>query len=299
MTITHAVAAVAEKGGVGKTSVVCNVAYAAAAAGWRVLVVDLDPQGNCRRDLGYPQSDGQNLHEALTDDAALTPFAVDKNVVGELDVVPGGKLLKEMQTQLMLDKLRTPRYEYDALERALRFIEKPYDLILIDSPPTSTMIHMLIYAAVKGVIVPTRSDGASLDGITGLVDDIVLMRDFNPALEVYGAVICGVNPSASRIRGDVRNTLEEELGMHVFDTTIRYAETIAVDCRKRGLVVAEYQTEAAAATPWVNLSAEDRQVMKRHSTAAVPLALEYKKLSEEILTASLQSRGIDPGGAAQ
>lgn len=287
--IDNAVALVNGKGGVGKTSIVANVAVMAALAGWRVLAVDLDKQGNLARDLGYGAhtTDGKSLLEAVSGGGG-TPRPL-QGVRARLDVIDAGRHTKELE-ELLTRQALSDTAHYD-LEGALAPVSGDYDLVLVDCPPAGGAIGWSALTLAHYAVIPTRVDDASIDGLAGLADDIADVRQSgaNPDLYVLGVVLFAVGAGHRRIERETRRELDELLDgvAAVFHTTVRQSERSARDMRRRGEVAAEYERAALAAAPWYAAS-EDGEVREHFSSAAEGLAGDYQQLTNEILTHVLE-----------
>lgn len=154
------------KGGVGKSTTACNIAGLAAVAEWRVLLIDLDPQGNCGHILGYrwegESDEGEHLVEALMRGSALSPPLRD--VRSNLDVVPGGAALDTLE-DVLAGKLKRGQEVHELLANALAPIAGEYDLIVIDTPPTRPLLLRLALGATRWIVVPTRPGRTSIEGL--------------------------------------------------------------------------------------------------------------------------------------
>jgi chromosome partitioning protein len=273
------------KGGVLKTSLAANAAGLAAVSGWRVLAVDLDPQGNLATDLGVLDASdgGEGLLQAVTGAAPLTPL---KDVRPGLDLVAGGPRTGELAGHLSRAAL-SGQLVHGWLERALAPVAGEYNLIVLDCPPGEALIHTLALTAAHFVVIPTQPDVASIHGLGAVFGRLLEVRDStNPQIEVLGVVVGPVGTQSTAIVRDTRSRLTEILGesIPVFDPTIRLAQAAAVHCRDRGLLAHEYESAAATATPWYKLRAEEGQGQK-FSSAASGLAEDYQRLTEAILAA--------------
>lgn len=277
------------KGGVLKTTLTAQLAGLAAASGWRVLAVDLDPQANLARDLGYAdRSDGgAGLLASVRDGGPLLPIA---DVRPNLDVVAGGPELVKLARHLELERSQSPLSKFDAIEGAIRQIAGPYQLVVFDSPPGGEIVHLEAMSTCRAVVVPTQPDQGSIDGLATVFRRLSEVRDGpNPDLEVLGVALGPVPTQSTRLRSDTLDKLEV-LGsgqIHVFESVIRAAQKIAVECRESGLLVHEYEQAADDAKlngpKWFQLSAADRKKRKSFSTAAGGLAEDYQSLVQEIL----------------
>lgn len=277
------------KGGVLKTTMTAQIAGLAATSGWRVLAVDLDQQANLSRDLGYAKrSDGgAGLLQSVVNGTPLLPIV---DVRPNLDVVAGGPDLVKLSRHLDLERASDPLSKFDHLEHAIRQIAGPYQLIVFDSPPGGEVIHLEAMAACRAVVVPTQPDQGSIDGLATVFRRLGEVREGpNPDLEVLGVVLGPLPLQSTRVRSETLAKLETLGGgkIHVFDSVIRSAQKIAVECRESGLLVHEYEVEAAEAEAnapkWFQLSPADRKKRKSFSKAADGLARDYEQLVQEIL----------------
>jgi cellulose biosynthesis protein BcsQ len=273
------------KGGVLKTSLAANVAGLAAVSGWRVLAVDLDPQGNLATDLGVLDASdgGAGLLEAVTGAAPLTPL---KDVRPGLDLVAGGPKTSELTGHLSRAAL-SGQVVHGWLERAMAPVAGEYNLIVLDCPPGEALIHSLAMTAAHFVVIPTQPDLASIHGLGAVFTRLLDVRSStNPNIEVLGVVVGPVGTQSKAIVRDTRAQLTAILGesIPVFDPTIRLAQAAAVHCRERGLLAHEYETAAGNALPWYQRR-KTGTGSPAFSTAAAGLAEDYQRLTEAILTA--------------
>ncbi|MFM7271728.1 MAG: ParA family protein, partial [Actinomycetes bacterium] len=176
------VAVANQKGGVGKTTTVHSLGAAAALAGRRTLLVDLDPQACLTYSLGLdPETTGPNLHEAIAGRAPASEVLVR---VGDLSVLPASIDLATSEIQLLT---RTGR-EY-ALARALAPIADGFDLVLVDCPPSLGILTINGLTAADAVLVPLQCETLSHRGVGQLLETIADVRAFTqPDLEVLGVI---------------------------------------------------------------------------------------------------------------
>lgn len=278
------------KGGVGKTSLSANVAGLAAEAGYRVLCVDLDPQGSLGRDLNYfnkagVDDRGQSLIEAIQFERPITPV---KDVRPGLDVIPGGPFLDDAVriAPSLGNRGRDPRL---VLLNALKPLEDQYHLIVIDSPPGDRYLADIAMCASHFVLIPTRSDEASLDGLTRTAAGFTSAREVNPGLELLGVVLFGIGASATVIERQVRAKVTEGLGgaAPLFHGSIRYLEAPAVEARDRGMLVHEYERDLVANAPrWYERRGKGANAPEapRVARTAHKLAEDYARVATEVLT---------------
>ncbi len=274
------------KGGVLKTSLAANLAGLAALSGWRVLAVDLDPQGNLASDFGVlDRSDGgAGLLAAVADQTPLEPL---RAVRPNLDFVAGGPRTAELAGHLSRAAMNG-KVVHGWLDRALAPLANDYNLVVFDSPPGETLIHTLALTAAHYVLIPTQPDVASIHGLGAVFGRLLEVRDStNPNVEVLGVVVGPVGTQSTAIVRDTKAKLVEVLGesIPVFDPTIRLAQAAAVHCRERGLLAHEYEQAAGSAAPWWQRRRDSGERGPSFSSAAAGLAEDYQRLSEAVLGA--------------
>jgi cellulose biosynthesis protein BcsQ len=273
------------KGGVGKTSVTSNVAGLAALAGLHTLVIDLDPQGNMARDLGLEPDDGARLLQALVAGGDLPIIA---GVRENLDVVPGGPEVADLGGLMYSRSARGGAPLSTALEKSLNRVAESYDLILIDTPPGEKILVEAALGVAAAVLIPTRADDASLDGLSRVAERFIVARDRNPDLRLAGVLLFAVGARSRRLETSVRRSIADIVGnaAPIFEARVRHLESAAVDARRAGLLT--HELEGAAA--------EDRRarlVALRSGVTPEPgllvrnaegLASDYEAVTRELLT---------------
>ena len=281
------------KGGVGKTSITAGLAGLAARSGRRVLTIDADPQGNLSHDLGYATGDGQSLASAIANGTPLEPL---RDVRPNLDCVAGGSALFDIPATYVARMARGQTMT--GLRATLEQVrpEKAhadYDLILVDTPPGEPVLQELVFHSSDFLIIPTRSDEASLDGLVTVAHRFAAARRGNPNLRLLGVLLFGARHGSNRLRDMVRASLQESLEgvAPVFDTAIRYHESAAVDMRRHGLLPYElerrHKTDKAVrlARLRVGLRGTGDTLLSRD---AVGLAEDYAALAEEVFAAIIE-----------
>ena len=196
-----------QKGGVGKTTTVVNLASYLANSGTRVLVIDLDPQGNATSGLGLDRNAlDRSIYDAVIDDVRLQDLLVAGPVEG-LTVVPSSIALAGAEIELAPLEQRERR-----LSRLVRGIAGEYDYILVDSPPSLGLLTVNALTAADSVLIPIQCEYYALEGLTQLIATINLVRDhLNPALAIKGVVLT-MYDARTNLSADVAAEVRRHLG---------------------------------------------------------------------------------------
>lgn len=264
------------KGGAKKTSIATNCSAIFGAAGFRTLLVDLDPQANCGEDLGYSDQadDGQGLRDALVHGTRLRPNLTARE---NLHVVAGGQAMERFETP-------AGRSAYDLLATSLLPIADRYEVIVLDTPPGADTIIDAALGATRYLVIPTSPDRSSIKGLESVNRSVIEARRHNPMLTVLGAVLVDVATNATVIRAEAMRDLETSLGDPglMFQHSLRTAAKPAKQGRDRGLLAHELAAEADNGRPfWEYLNAGERP--PPNSRSAPGLADDYVQIAQEIL----------------
>ena len=204
-----------QKGGVGKTTTCVNLAASLAATHRRVLVVDLDPQGNATMGCGIDKSAlDLTVCDVLLDDVAARE-AIVKPPEGGFDVLPGNQSLTLAEVELVTQADREFR-----LRDALAPVAGNYDYILVDCPPSLNMLTVNALAAAEGVLIPMQCEYYALEGLTALLSTIEQIRGgANPRLQLHGILRTMFDPR-NNLATEVSGQLMSHFGDRVFRTVI-------------------------------------------------------------------------------
>jgi chromosome partitioning protein len=256
---TRIVAVANQKGGVGKTTTAINLATALAAAGHRILVIDLDAQGNASTGLGVERkSRALTSYELMLGEADLEDAAIATDVPG-LFMVPASPDLAGADLELVAREHR----EF-LLSRAIRSRVGDYDEVLIDCPPSLNLLTINALVAADSVLVPLQCEFYALEGLSQLMRTVErVQRALNPRLELQGVVLTMYdqrNNLCDLVAADVRG----HLGAKVFDTMIPRNVRIA-EAPSHGKPVLIYDHGCAGAQAYIRLAVE---ILRRDETAS-------------------------------
>ncbi len=239
-----------QKGGVGKTTTVVNLAAYLALEGRRVLVVDLDPQGNATSGLGFDRSTARSsIYPALIDDTAAADLLHPTQIEG-LSLIPSALDLAGAEVELVGLSQRERR-----LERALGPIRDDYDFVLLDCPPAVGLLTVSALTAADGVLAPIQCEYYALEGLSQLLSTIDLVRDnLNPRLRLAG-VLLTMHDARTTLSADVAREVRRHLGDRVFRTVVPRSVRLA-EAPSYGRPIARYSPESRGAQAYRQLAHE-------------------------------------------
>ncbi len=206
-----------QKGGVGKTTTTINLATAMAAVHKKVLILDLDPQGNASTGIGVDRlSRDISSYDVLIGSCTMLEATISTSVPG-LDIIPSNIDLSGAELELVNMERRT-----DRLKEALTdpVILNSYDIILIDCPPSLGLLTLNALVAAKSVLIPLQCEFFALEGLSLLLKTIERVQaNFNAELEIYGVVLTMFD-QRNNLSGQVAEDVRSHLGEKVFSTVI-------------------------------------------------------------------------------
>jgi chromosome partitioning protein len=257
------VAVANQKGGVGKTTTAINLATALAAVGWKVLLIDLDPQGNASTGLGIGQSGREiSSYDVLIGSAGVVEGAVATRVP-RLELLPATMDLSGAEVELVSLEDRARR-----LERALDAVPSGrWDICLIDCPPSLGLLTVNGLVAARHLLVPLQCEFFALEGLSQLLQTVERIRlAFNPELQILGIALTMFdkrNKLSQQVADDVRACL----GQAVFDTVVPRNVRLS-EAPSHGLPALIYDLRCPGSEAYVRLARELMGRLPRHAEAA-------------------------------
>ena len=242
-----------QKGGVGKTTTVVNLGSYLALAGERVLIIDLDPQGNATSGLGFDRSAiDRSIYDAIVDDEDVRDLIVTGPVDG-LDVVPSAIELAGAELELAPVEGRERR-----LARKLSAIAPHYDYVLIDCPPALGLLTVNALTAADSVLIPLQCEYYALEGLTQLLATLDLVRDhLNPNLSIAGIVLT-MYDGRTNLSADVAAEARRHMGGLVFDSVVPRSVRLS-EAPSHGLPIQRYSPDSPGAVAYAALANELRR----------------------------------------
>ena len=240
-----------QKGGVGKTTTCVNLAAYTARAGKRVLVVDMDPQGNASSALGFfERKDKKSVYEVLVGDIEAAG-AVKKTETEGLDIITSSGDLAGAELELAQVMIGRER----VLDEKIESVKEGYDFVFIDCPPSLGLLTVNSLAAADGVVVPIQCEYFALEGLSQMMNTIKLVKKFlRPAIEVEGVVITLYDGRAKLSKGVV-GEIEKVFGDKVYLTKIPRNVRLA-EAPSYGKPVSDYDPKCAGAQAYEKLAEE-------------------------------------------
>ena len=248
-----------QKGGVGKTTTAINLGTALAAIGERVLVLDLDPQGNASTGLGIPeQNRTRTMFDILAGEASLSEAALATAVPG-LSIVTANADLVGLESEILHEQDRNFRLR-DAIntlmaEQGTRLDEKPISYILIDCPPSLNALTLNALVAAHSVLVPVQCEFFALEGISQLRETIEGVRaTLNPRLDIQGVVLT-MHDARTNFSEEVATEVRRFFGQKVYGAVIPRNVRIA-EAPSHGKPILLYDHKSTGSQAYIRLAGE-------------------------------------------
>ncbi len=239
-----------QKGGVGKTTTTINLSACLAEQGQKVLVIDVDPQGNTTSGLGIDKNNTENtVYELMLGEASIED-CIYKSVMDDLDVIPSNVNLAGAE----IDLIDIDDREY-ILKKIVNSLKEKYDFILLDCPPSLSMLTVNAMTAANTVLVPIQCEYYALEGLSQLIRTINLVKQkLNPELEIEGVVFTMYDARTNlslQVVENVKANLKQTVYKTIIPRNIRLAEAPS-----HGLPINLYDSKSAGAESYRLLAEE-------------------------------------------
>ena len=241
-----------QKGGCGKTTTAVNLAAALAIYGKKILVVDMDPQGNATTGFGVEKNEvSRTIYSVLTGESTLEDAVLDTEITG-LDVIPSNIALSGAEIELS----KEVGY-HTILELAMESISENYDYIFIDVPPSLGILTINCLVAADSVIIPIQAEFYALEGMADLLEAIQLVETRLKSPSPIKGILLTLYDSRTRLGRDVYSNVKEYFGAseHIFKTTIPRNVTLA-EAPSHGKPCIIYDEESSGSLAYLNLAKE-------------------------------------------
>jgi len=262
--VAKIIAVTNQKGGVGKTTTCVNLGASLTATKRKVLVIDLDPQGNATMGSGVDKHDlDLSVYDLLVGNAHIYDI-IKKQTPAGYDLIPANGDLTAAEVELLDTDFKELR-----LRNTLNDVRELYDYILIDCPPSLNMLTVNALTAASGVIIPMQCEYYALEGLSALMSTVQQITErVNPALKVEGIIRTMFDPRSSLTR-DVSEQLTEYFGDKVYTTVIPRNVRLA-EAPSHGLPVIMYDKQSKGAKAYLALAGEINRKVKKEREALVP-----------------------------
>ena len=268
-----------QKGGVGKTTTSVNLAASLAETGRRVLLIDLDAQGNATMGSGIDKHDVERTgYDVLMGHTEIRDVIIYAQEAG-YDLLPGNSDLTAAEVELLEKGDRERR-----LRAALSYIQNDYDLIMIDCPPSLSMLTVNALAAAHGVLIPIQCEYYALEGLSALLDTIEQVRvSINPELDIEG-LLRTMYDARNNLSNDVSAQLQEHFGEKLYRTIIPRNVRLA-EAPSHGLPVLRYDKSSRGAISYLALAGE---YLRRHA----PILPEHGETESDRVAPAAPQRSL-------
>lgn len=248
--MTHIISIINQKGGVGKTTTTVSLAAFIGKKKKKVLLIDLDPQGNASSGLGVNKSELENsTYDVLVNDLAISE-AIIPSSAESVDICPTNINLAGAEVELVAAMSREM-----ILKNALSEVKDNYDYIFIDCPPSLGILTLNALAASNGLIIPIQGEYYALEGLTQLINTMnIVKKKLNPNIGILGVVLTMFD-RRTQLTKQVKEEVEKYFGDKVFKTYIPRNVRLA-EAPSHGLAISDYDPNSKGGKAYADLAAE-------------------------------------------
>jgi chromosome partitioning protein len=244
-----------QKGGVGKTTTAINLGTALAAIGEKVLIIDLDPQGNASTGLGIDRKNRRtSTYHVLAGEASLEE-SITETVVPGLAVAPSTLDLLGVELEIASERNRAHRLRSAIQQLSVLEVSEPFTYILIDCPPSLNLLTINALTAADAVLVPLQCEFFALEGLSQLLKTVEQVRSaLNPDLTIHGVVLTMFDPR-NNLSGQVVADVRQFMGAKVYETMIPRNVRVS-EAPSHGKPVLLYDLKCAGSQAYLRLASE-------------------------------------------
>ena len=239
-----------QKGGVGKTTTAINISACLAEKGQKVLAIDMDPQGNMTSGLGVDKDEAEKtIYDMIIGQAGIEEV-IQKDVMENLDILPTNIDLSAAEIEL----IGVENKEF-IVQKEVHKIRDRYDFVVIDCPPSLSMLTINAMTTADSVLVPIQCEYYALEGLSQLIHTVELVKErLNPVLEIEGVVFTMYDARTNlslQVVENVKDNLEQNIYKTIIPRNIRLAEAPSY-----GMPINKYDPKSAGAESYMSLADE-------------------------------------------
>ncbi len=240
-----------QKGGVGKTTTSINLSACLAELGKKVLVIDLDPQGNCTSGFGIEKEEIEDtVYELILNECTVKTSMMSVDDIENVTIIPSNVNLAGAEIEL----LEFNEKEY-VLKNSIDYVKDDYDYIIIDCPPSLNMLTVNAMTTADSMIIPIQCEYYALEGIGQLIHTIDLVQKrLNSKLKIEGVVFT-MYDGRTNLSKDVVDNVKNNLQAHIYNTIIPRNVSLA-EAPSHGLPITQYDNKSQGAKSYMNLAKE-------------------------------------------